>query len=221
MATLAFAVAYRADDPQRIANWAWVKAQLVAAFPESPIFVVPFHHYSAISASAALSILMLPVVIRTSESAVGLIPGGLRESGLALGLPRWRVSLQLIVPAAAPGVITGAARDREQRGWRDRAPSFHSLWQPTLERRPDTGDVSAAAHRFPRRPDPVQGSAGSGLGRGAGARDNGACDQPRKPLGPAPADPLGGQALSLRLARVLFARGSSRRLRLRERTAWT
>jgi phosphate transport system permease protein len=72
------------------------------------VLVVPFHHYSAVSASAALSILMLPVVIRTTESAVGLIPGGLRESGLALGLPRWRVSLQLIVPAAVPGVITGA-----------------------------------------------------------------------------------------------------------------
>jgi phosphate transport system permease protein len=72
------------------------------------ILVVPLHHYSAISAAAALSILMLPVVIRTTESAVSLIPGGLRESGLALGLPRWRVSLQLIVPAAAPGVITGA-----------------------------------------------------------------------------------------------------------------
>jgi phosphate transport system permease protein len=72
------------------------------------VLVVPLHHYSAISASAALAILMLPVVIRTTESAVGLIPGGLRESGLALGLPRWRVSLQLIVPAAAPGVITGA-----------------------------------------------------------------------------------------------------------------
>jgi phosphate transport system permease protein len=72
------------------------------------VLVVPLHHYSAISASAALSILMLPVVIRTTESAVSLIPGGLRESGLALGLPRWRVSLQLILPAAAPGVITGA-----------------------------------------------------------------------------------------------------------------
>ena len=72
------------------------------------ILVVPLHHYSAISASAALAILMLPVVIRTTESAVGLIPRGLRESGLALGLPRWRVSLQLIVPAAAPGLITGA-----------------------------------------------------------------------------------------------------------------
>jgi phosphate transport system permease protein len=72
------------------------------------ILVVPFHHYSAISASVAIAILMLPVVVRTTESAVALIPGGLRESGLALGLPRWRVSLQLIVPAAAPGVITGA-----------------------------------------------------------------------------------------------------------------
>jgi phosphate transport system permease protein len=51
---------------------------------------------------------MLPIVARTTEGAVSLIPNGLRESGLALGLPRWRVSLQLIMPAAAPGVITGA-----------------------------------------------------------------------------------------------------------------
>ena len=70
--------------------------------------VVPQHHYSGTAASLALAILMLPVVIRTTEGAVGLIPNGLRESGLALGLPRWRVSLQLILPAAAPGVITGA-----------------------------------------------------------------------------------------------------------------
>jgi phosphate transport system permease protein len=56
----------------------------------------------------ALAVLMLPIVVRTTEGAVALIPNGLRESGLALGLPRWRVSLQLILPAAAPGVITGA-----------------------------------------------------------------------------------------------------------------
>jgi phosphate transport system permease protein len=70
--------------------------------------VVPFHHFSAWSGSVALAILMLPIVARTAEGAIALIPNGLRESGLALGLPRWRVSLQLIVPAAAPGVITGA-----------------------------------------------------------------------------------------------------------------
>jgi phosphate transport system permease protein len=70
--------------------------------------VIPFHHFSAVSGSVALAVLMLPIVVRTTEGAVGLIPNGLRESGLALGLPRWRVSLQLVLPAAAPGVITGA-----------------------------------------------------------------------------------------------------------------
>lgn len=72
------------------------------------LFVAPFHHFSGLAGSGALAVLMLPIVMRTTESAVRLIPGGLRESGLALGLPRWRVSLQLILPAAAPGVITGA-----------------------------------------------------------------------------------------------------------------
>ncbi len=70
--------------------------------------VVPFHHFSAFSGAVALAVLMLPIVTRTTEGAVALIPNGLRESGLALGLPRWRVSLQLVLPAAAPGVITGA-----------------------------------------------------------------------------------------------------------------
>jgi phosphate transport system permease protein len=70
--------------------------------------VLPFHHFSAYSGAVALAVLMLPIVVRTTEGAVSLIPNGLRESGLALGLPRWRVSLQLILPAAAPGVITGA-----------------------------------------------------------------------------------------------------------------
>ena len=72
------------------------------------IVVAPLHHFSGYSGSIALAVLMLPIVIRTTEGAVALIPHGLRESGLALGLPRWRVSLQLILPAAAPGVITGA-----------------------------------------------------------------------------------------------------------------
>lgn len=72
------------------------------------LVVVPAHHFSGIAGSIALAVLMLPIVVRTTEGAVTLIPNGLRESGLALGLRRWRVSLQLILPAAAPGVITGA-----------------------------------------------------------------------------------------------------------------
>ena len=72
------------------------------------LLVAPFRHFSSLSASVALAVLMVPVVIRTTEGAVALVPGGLREAGLALGLARWRVSLQLILPAAAPGVVTGA-----------------------------------------------------------------------------------------------------------------
>jgi phosphate transport system permease protein len=99
----------------RWAGWVRLASDVLVGAPSIALglfayalVVVPQHHFSALSGSLALSILMLPVVVRTTEGAVGLIPNGLRESGLALGLPRWRVSLQLILPAAAPGVITGA-----------------------------------------------------------------------------------------------------------------
>lgn len=101
-----------------LARWsAWVRlaCDVLVGTPSIAIglfvyafLVVPFHHFSGYSGAVALAILMLPIVARTTEGAVSLIPNGLRESGLALGVARWRVSLQLILPAAAPGVITGA-----------------------------------------------------------------------------------------------------------------
>lgn len=72
------------------------------------ILVAPVKHFSGYSGAFALAVLMLPVVIRTTEAAMALIPSSLRESGLALGVPRWRVSLELVLPAAVPGVVTGA-----------------------------------------------------------------------------------------------------------------
>jgi phosphate transport system permease protein len=99
----------------RWAGWVRLASDVLVGTPSIAVglfayalVVVPTHHFSGISGSVALAILMLPIVIRTTEGAVALIPTGLRESGLALGLPRWLVSLQLILPAAAPGVITGA-----------------------------------------------------------------------------------------------------------------
>ena len=99
----------------RLASWIRLASDVLVGTPSIALglfayalFVAPFHHFSALSASLALAVLMLPVVMRTTEAAVALVPGGLREAGLALGLPRWRVSLQLVLPAAAPGVITGA-----------------------------------------------------------------------------------------------------------------
>ena len=72
------------------------------------ILVATLHHFSAISASVALAVLMLPVILRTTETALVLVPQSLREAGLALGAPRWRVTLEIVVPAALGGIVTGA-----------------------------------------------------------------------------------------------------------------
>ena len=113
------------------------------------LLVVPFHHFSGLAGSVALAVLMLPIVIRTTESAVRLIPGGLRESGLALGLPRWRVSLQLILPAAAPGVITGALLSVARASGETAPLLFTAFGNPFLSFDPTQPMPGAAAHRLP------------------------------------------------------------------------
>jgi phosphate transport system permease protein len=63
--------------------------------------------YAAYKGSLALALLMLPVVTRSAEVVLLLIPGALRESALALGAPRWRVIFQIVLPTALPGLVTG------------------------------------------------------------------------------------------------------------------
>ena len=58
--------------------------------------------------SIALALLMLPVVTRSSEVVLNLVPGGLREAALALGAPRWRVIFRIVLPTALPGILTGS-----------------------------------------------------------------------------------------------------------------
>jgi len=72
------------------------------------VLVATLHHFSAISASVALAVLMLPVVLRATETALVLVPQSLREAGLALGAARWRVTIEIVVPAALGGIVTGA-----------------------------------------------------------------------------------------------------------------
>jgi phosphate transport system permease protein len=63
--------------------------------------------YSGFAGALALTVLMLPTVIRSSEEMLKLVPPSLREGGLALGLTRTRVVLRIVVPAALPGIVTG------------------------------------------------------------------------------------------------------------------
>ncbi len=71
------------------------------------IMVVPMKNFSGYAGAVALAIIMLPVVTRTTEDMLSLVPSALRESALALGAPRWKVTLGVLFPAAKNGLITG------------------------------------------------------------------------------------------------------------------
>jgi phosphate transport system permease protein len=63
--------------------------------------------YAGWKGSVALALLMLPIVVRSAEVVLLLVPGSLREAALALGAPRWRVMLRVVLPTALPGLVTG------------------------------------------------------------------------------------------------------------------
>lgn len=71
------------------------------------IFVVSMKGFSAIAGGFALSIIMLPIITRTSEEILKLTPTHIREAGLALGLPRWRVILSIIIRGSRSSLMTG------------------------------------------------------------------------------------------------------------------
>jgi len=71
------------------------------------LLVRPVGHFSGYAGAVALAIIMLPVVARTAEDILGLVPHALRESALALGAPRWKVTLGVVFRSARTGLITG------------------------------------------------------------------------------------------------------------------
>jgi|UniRef100_A0A7C3WKG3 phosphate transport system permease protein len=71
------------------------------------LLVVPMGSFSGYAGAFALAVIMLPVVSRTTEDMVRLVPNTLRESALALGAPRWRVTLGIVFRAAKSGLLTG------------------------------------------------------------------------------------------------------------------
>jgi len=71
------------------------------------LVVRPSGTFSGFAGSLALAIVMLPIIARATEGALTLVPWSIREAGLALGLPRWRVILAAVLPVARPGLVTG------------------------------------------------------------------------------------------------------------------
>jgi phosphate transport system permease protein len=72
------------------------------------VFVLPMGRQSGLAGSLALAIIMIPIVARTTEEMIRLVPNSMREGALALGAPSWRVTWDIVLPAAKSGIATGA-----------------------------------------------------------------------------------------------------------------
>lgn len=70
--------------------------------------VLPFKQYNAFAGSVALAVIMIPIVLRTTEETLNLVPGELREASLALGIPVWRTVLSVVLRTGLTGILTGA-----------------------------------------------------------------------------------------------------------------
>lgn len=72
------------------------------------LIVLPMGRQSGFAGAVALSIIMIPIVARTTEEMIRLVPKSMREGALALGAPQWRVTWDIVMPAASTGIATGA-----------------------------------------------------------------------------------------------------------------
>lgn len=71
------------------------------------VSLVVLGHYSALFGAIALSFIMIPIVARTTEESLKLVPSSIREASLALGVPSWRTTVSIVIPAARAGLVTG------------------------------------------------------------------------------------------------------------------
>ncbi|WP_136514381.1 phosphate ABC transporter permease PstA [Geomonas edaphica] len=71
------------------------------------LLVVPMKGFSGLAGAVALAMIMIPIVLRTTEEQLKMVPGSLREASLALGVPFWRTSLKVTLRSAMSGVLTG------------------------------------------------------------------------------------------------------------------
>ncbi len=99
----------------RLAFWMRYMADLLSGTPSIvigifiyAILVLPVRRFSAWSGGVALGIMMIPTVMRTTEEMLRLVPQGLREASLALGIPQWRTVISVVLAAGRTGIITGA-----------------------------------------------------------------------------------------------------------------
>ncbi len=71
------------------------------------LLVLPFRQYNAFAGAVSLAVIMIPVIMRTTEEILKIVPGTLREASLSLGVPVWRTVLSVVIPTGLAGILTG------------------------------------------------------------------------------------------------------------------
>ena len=136
------------------------------------VAVLPFKQFSALAGGLALGVMMIPIIARTTEELLLLVPGSMREGALALGATRARAVFSVVLPAALPGIVTGVVLALARIAG-ETAPllftSFNNRFFTTNLNQPIS---SLTVQVFTYAIWPVRGLAPPGLGRRARAGDD-------------------------------------------------
>jgi len=98
----------------KLAWWSKFLTEVLTSFPTLiigvfvyTIIVIPMKTFSALAGSIALSIIMLPVIAKSTEESLKMVPISVREAAYALGVPKWKTILRVVIPSASSGIVTG------------------------------------------------------------------------------------------------------------------
>ena len=129
------------------------------------VVVLTMGHFSGLAGAIALSLIMLPIIARTSEEMFKIVPRRMREGTMALAMPRWRAITSVYIPTVAGGIMTGIVLAVSRAVGRDGAAALHLPGQQLRGHRPQPPDVGAAALHVPERAEHrLPGGAGARLG---------------------------------------------------------
>ena len=133
------------------------------------VAVLPFKQFSAMAGGFALGVMMIPIIARTTEELLLLVPGTMREGALALGATRARAVFSVVLPAALPGIVTGVVLALARIAGETAPLLFTSFNNRFFTTKPEPADLDADRPGLHLRDRPVRGLAPPGLGRRARA----------------------------------------------------
>ena len=131
------------NTPTAQLNW-WIRftADVINGVPSITwgmvvyaLMVVPMKGFSTLAGAVVLGLMMIPLIMRTTEEVLQLVPNGYREAALALGIAQWRMIAQIVRPHRHQGHRHRRAAGAGPRGGGNRAAAVHRLWQCLLDAR--------------------------------------------------------------------------------------